>query len=1497
MNAMLILLRRGARLAGLAATAVLVGLLWLACEGGDGSSGANEYTLPCDSNERCQCPVSLADRDLCWWWSHSEIKSTLVDDLDVQDEDVWGCRGSDLATPCCYEAFCDAGECKLQENPTDERCPGPDFACREVRFAGQDRPVYLCDKVCPYKCMACRPADDIAGVSIYVPDPQKFDPTAAALAQEHPNECQQGCSLAGTVLEDCDLAALQRFLDGDPGQPALPDGCGVPGAEDADLIDPDLVVHACDDANPCTSDTCSVTGEACTTTPLPDGTVCDVDPEADEVCIQGECTPRDCPSDYDPCTVPVRNPDGTCSEEPAPDGTPCADGEGVCQDGRCVVDDSDCTVECGADADCTPCQPSNRCLGRLSCQDGACRRIEGSAVFCPRTPVACASQVCVPESGVCVFPGEETLCPTVDPCTEDGHCDGRGHCAPGAPIACGSAADCAECVAAEPCDEPATCDEGLCTPHPYTGPIIDGCVRHTCDEATGKRSIEYLPDDTSCNADDDPQTHPDTCQDGVCVPGPKEPCDDDRFEPNDDPAAAPVLGDGTWTGLRACPRSPDYYAVDLGPNGALTVDVGPEAARPVLGWDVLDAAGDPVGSPAAPTYQATAAERVWVRVWLPAYAEVGVDYELTLTVVTPEPPCRDDGWENNDGPAAASRVGEGVFTALQSCPGDPDVYTLPLEVGDTLVVTLAAAAGEGDVRYTVRDADGWLVPLGAGGHVARTAGPYFVWVWLAADTGTSPGCGYTLGLEVVPAPSCRDDGFEPNDWLGAAAWVFDGTYDGLRLCPGDDDWFVVSVPAGADLTVTVDGFQQAEGDVDLALVSGDGRTLGVSITTGNSEVVSVEGLAAGAYGIRVYLYGDRGEAVYRLTVDVEPGTPPACEDDRLEDNDSARAARFLASGSFPALHACPDDEDWYRFSARAGARIAATLDTFDNDDGDIDVVLVAPDGRVVDSSRSVGDAEVVAVTADRNGTYALRVWLYGESDATPGNDYDLELDVGVPPDCEDADPLEPNDDPDHAPRIEAGTFDGLRLCRPDSGFAEDWSALHLDAGESVTVALDFAHADGDIDLQLQTPDGGVVASSTSITDHEEVTYTAVTSGTFLVRAWLYADIGATVGAGYEMTVAVAPPAQPCGDDLYEQNDTRAEAALVPAPQLVTGLTVCFRDADWYAVAVEAGQTLSVSLSQFSNADGDIDVRLLSPDGAVVDASTSTADHEEVQAVAPRSGLYRVHVSLFDDPDRGGNTYALDVSLDPEEPACVDDAFEPNDEAGSAGPPLAPGTHDDLWLCPDEDDVYQVHVDAGQRLTVTADFSHAQGDVDLLLLSADGAVLDRSQGVGDHEELVFPAGDGAAALSATYLVRAWLWGGADARTSYELGVSLDPPAPPCEDDGAEPNDAPSEAAPVDPIAPVSGVLCPGDEDDFRVDLAEGDALRADVTTATAAPVFLVLLDPAGRAVRAVVSGGPQPQALDYPATTAGAHTVRVWRPLDDTVTGPVDYTLGLAVTPE
>ena len=124
-------------------------------------------------------------------------------------------------------------------------------------------------------------------------------------------------------------------------------------------------------------------------------------------------------------------------------------------------------------------------------------------------------------------------------------------------------------------------------------------------------------------------------------------------------------------------------------------------------------------------------------------------------------------------------------------------------------------------------------------------------------------------------------------------------------------------------------------------------------------------------------------------------------------------------------------------------------------------------------------------------------------------------------------------------------------------------------------------------------------------------------------------------------------------------------------------------------------------------------------------------------------------------------------------ACAEDGWEPNDYA-SLAPTPGDGTLSGLRVCPGDRDVYAVWADAGDWITGTAWFTHAQGDVNVEILGTDGVtVLASSHSATQDWEQVHAT----AQVSGVYYVAVALAGEGDATPGNDYVLATSAVAPP------------------------------------------------------------------------------------------------------------------------
>ena len=1085
-----------------------------------------------------------------------------------------------------------------------------------------------------------------------------------------------------------------------------------------DLPEPDCVRDSdCPGAQFCQEGQC-VDGECQNDADCDPGQVCLI---AAGVCVTPQCLQNvECPEGQfcDPADQTCK--DGCTDNSNCPDGTICNPNTQACeQDSECEQD-SDCgdlqicrddkceDVQCVRDVDCNG--PGEVCV------ENNCRVAEG---FCDEDADCPGEDKCDLQTNTCV----EVSCPE---CPEGTECNEE-------------VGECWECATDEDCGEGGECN------------LTD----HTCIESR-------------CTGDED-------CDGGqVCnlINGQCEDvqeCQGDNFEPNNELGAAAEVGEGFFEGLTLCEGDEDWYALELQAGDGVDLRVNFSHAAGNIDVELYSPAERRIAAassgnnderlfsenlPLSGTYR--------LRVFSNDVIENNYDLGVTIDT-TNRPTCEDDNFEDNDTPEAASSVVPGTFDELVVCPGDTDFFKVRLERGETLDAALTFAHADGDLDLQILSPDAQTVlaeSRTSDDNEQATTDPVEVGGdYLVRIRGAQPALGnsFSMVLTIGAAPDpCEDDTLEPNDQRDEATSVAPDLIDGLRICPGDDDWFSIGLNAGDDIRVEID-FSHDDGDLDLLLYGPDSEEpIADSRSRTDAEEVGFTDVpTSGVYLIRIVGAAPEVENDYLMLGErTEP--PLECADDEFEDNDNQEQPALAEPGTLSG-RICGGDEDWFAVQVNAGGALTATL-SFTDADGSLDLEVFSPGGTSLGVSATDGDLETVNVDPVlESGLHLVRVFAPRGAE----NDYTLGLSV-TEPTCED-DGFEDNDDLDNASLLDLQTtlsFGDQRICTGD----DDFYAVDLAAGDGLTATLFFADEVGDLDLQILDEDGRVLASSVSVSDNEEATVgTVETAGLYFVRVFGFLD---SEGA-YDLDLERIDGGTDCDDDGFEPNDSQPRA-LPTEPRSFANMQLCPQDEDWFAVELAEREILEVDLT-FLDELGDVDLEIRDPNDARIATGFSVTDDESVAVRARIAGTYFVRVFSFSPTIN--NIYDMDIRvLDPDN--CLEDGFEENDSIEEARL-VGIGSTEGLGMCQEEgereEDWFEFNVLQDQSIEVTIVFSNAIGDLDLEIYGPDDddTPLDRSLSVRDSESvevLDAPAG--------RYRVRVFSFFTRRLVSDYDLAVSIE-----------------------------------------------------------------------------------------------------------------------------
>ncbi|HEY9647931.1 MAG TPA: clostripain-related cysteine peptidase [Chroococcidiopsis sp.] len=730
------------------------------------------------------------------------------------------------------------------------------------------------------------------------------------------------------------------------------------------------------------------------------------------------------------------------------------------------------------------------------------------------------------------------------------------------------------------------------------------------------------------------------------------------------------------------------------------------------------------------------------------------------------------------------------------------------------------------------------------------------------------------------------DGYEINNTLGTATNF--GTlqalnsFNNLSIDLNDEDWFrFTTTETGTSGNYVSADFLHVYGDVDIQLYDANGIFLSSSAGVGNREEISLLGLAASTYYVRVYGYNGVANPSYALTISA-PGIQP----DNYEDDDSLVTANILGTLNSPTSieGLSVTDDDWFQFAiANPGTFGNSVRLDFLHADGDIDMQLVDANGIPILGSYSVNNYEEISLDGLAVGTYYAHI--YGYSGAQNPN---YTLTITPPGNPEDA--YEQNDSQQAAYNLgvltDRSSFGSLSLTD------DDWYKFTTlgDGSYTDTVQIDFSHAAGDIDMELVDANGAALRGSYSVGDREEISLDGLAAGTYFLHVYGFA--GAT-NPFYELTVSPPPNLNAIAPDNFEPNDSQNNAAdlrtLSGTNNVFNQLTIHQSDnEDWYRFTIGADGTADNSAQIAFNGElGDIDLQLYDADGALINGSYGTGNSEFVSLDGLIAGQYFLRIYGF--AGATNPNYSLVVNA-PEVFSTVipPDAAEQNDSLATAYDLRYRGgalNSSNLGLTLDESDIGTSKGDWFKLTlpttgvtgnTVSIAFDHQLGDLDLALFDSNGNELGRSQGIVNTESLSL---DGRAA--GDYYIQVYGYNNA---TSPGYTLSIDGPTAPSDipPDGFEANNSLNTATDLRQLSGTGNIwqnlsISPANDQDWFKFTTAGAGTANDLVQISfnhaAGDLALNLYDSAGNLLRQS-NGVTSSEQISLQSLAAGTYYAQV-----------------------
>ncbi|MGD9636292.1 MAG: S8 family serine peptidase [Pirellulales bacterium] len=215
---------------------------------------------------------------------------------------------------------------------------------------------------------------------------------------------------------------------------------------------------------------------------------------------------------------------------------------------------------------------------------------------------------------------------------------------------------------------------------------------------------------------------------------------------------------------------------------------------------------------------------------------------------------------------ATTEVDYYSFTALSS-----GSYAISATTPSSSVDTVLGVFSASGVRLAYNDDVSYPTNTDSRVTLNLVAGTRY-YVGITNYAATSRGS-YTWTID-GPTPAASDDSYENNDTLATAynlgTLTASRTIGQLKLADAQDYFRFTTTSTGTAASSVSISFQNAQGNLQLALYNSSGTLLATSQTTGNSETISLNGRVAGTYYVRVYGANGATNPNYSLTI-----APPA----------------------------------------------------------------------------------------------------------------------------------------------------------------------------------------------------------------------------------------------------------------------------------------------------------------------------------------------------------------------------------------------------------------------------------------------------------------------------------------------------------------------------------------------------------------------------------------------------------------------------------------------
>ncbi|MEX2310245.1 MAG: lysyl oxidase family protein [Pirellulales bacterium] len=285
-------------------------------------------------------------------------------------------------------------------------------------------------------------------------------------------------------------------------------------------------------------------------------------------------------------------------------------------------------------------------------------------------------------------------------------------------------------------------------------------------------------------------------------------------------------------------------------------------------------------------------------------------------------------------------------------------------------------------------------------------------------------------------------------------------------------------------------------------------------------------------------------------------------------------------------------------------------------------------------------------------------------------------------------------------------------------------------------------------------------------------------------------------------------------DAFEPNNSFAAASILAPPEdhVYSSLSIhASQDFDVYRVTASASGSMAFRLA-FQHSQGDIDMEVYDSTQTRLGLSDSTDNSEQFTFAAVAGQFYYVRAYGFQGATNPN--YTLTVDQPDGTSGGPADQFEENDTFATAyNLSAVDQTYTGLSInATNDDDYYRIVPTVSGIMSVSLAFQHAQGDIDMQILSASQTQLGLSDSTGNGEQFSLSVTAGPA-----YYIRVYGFRGA-INPSYSMTINVPETPSGGTGDALEENDTFATArslTAVDQVYSNLSINAPNDDDYYSI----------------------------------------------------------------------------------